>query len=173
MYVATLDAYALPGQFRYFIAMFNENLEVLGTKTISGGNNIDYSLSKMCATTDGGVIYAGASKSSGSPDYDWDPFVHKFMPGDIVQVAEKTASPFDSDYWVYPNPGQGTLSIFTARKGVSVNIYGQNGLLASKHTLKESPLNTLDTSQLPNGLYILRCTDNEGYTENIKWIKKD
>ena len=172
MYVGTFDAYAPLSQLRYFVALFNEDLEVMGTKIIGGEGNYSYSFWNMCATTDGGLICSGAVRKQGNPDYDWDIFVHKFMPEDIVQVAEKTADPYDSDYYVYPNPGADRLNIITARKGVNIAIYDQGGQLAETLKLKNAFNNTINTSRLERGIYFLRFTDKEGYTETIKWIKQ-
>jgi hypothetical protein len=151
--------------------MFNENLEVLGSKIICGGEEMDYSLWNICATTDGGLICSGAARKQDSPDYDWDVFVHKYMPEDIVQVAEKTANPYDSDYYVYPNPGDKHINILTARKGVCVKIYNQNGKLVLSDNLEDSFKNVIDVSVIGSGIYIINFTDNKGFTESIKWIK--
>ncbi|RLD62404.1 MAG: hypothetical protein DRJ05_00465 [Bacteroidetes bacterium] len=172
MFVATYDAYPSSGQYRYFVALFNENLDVLGAKTISGGEDIDYSLHQICATSDGGIICSGTTRTSSSEEYDWDPFVHKITAEEIVQVSEKTTNPFDSDYFVYPNPGQGTLNILTARKEAIVQFYGQNGECVFTEIFDNTLKNTINTSKLPDGIYILRFVDEKGYSESIKWIKE-
>jgi len=172
MYVGTFDAYAPLSQLRYFVAMFNEDLEVAGTKIIGGEGDYSYELWNMCATTDGGLICSGAVRKQGNIDYDWDIFVHKFMPEDIVQVAEKTANPYDSDYYVYPNPGTDRLNIITARKGVNLAIFNQNGQLVQKEKLHDAFNNTINTTLLTKGVYFLHFTDDEGYSEIIKWIKQ-
>jgi len=173
MYVATFDAYAPTGQYRYFVALFNENLDVLGTKTISGGEEIDYTLGEICATSDGGIICSGRSHATGSEDYDWDPFIHKITAENIVQVAEKTANPYDSDYLVYPNPGKDIINVQTARKGVVMEFYNDKGQLVMERQFCAGYLNTIDTEKLPPGKYIFELTDGEGFSETGKWLKID
>ncbi len=94
------------------------------------------------------------------------------MPDEIVGVAEKTIDPYDSDYFIYPNPGKEKLNINTARKGVELKIIDINGKEVMRRRLDDTFLHTYDVSKLSSGNYILHFRDNEGYEESIKWIKQ-
>jgi hypothetical protein len=99
-------------------------------------------------------------------------FIRKIMPGDIVDVAEHTEDPYDSDYFIYPNPGIDYLHINSARKGVKLKIFNTAGNLVSTHNLAEGFGRQITTGHLEAGMYILHFTDREGFSEKLSWIKK-
>lgn len=157
--------------YRYMVLIIDENLNVLGMKSY-GKPGYNYNMYVMQATDDMGCILAGTVYDiANSPTYDWDLFIHKIMPEDIVQLAEKTEDPDDSDYFVFPNPGSDILNINSNRKNILLSIYNMSGQLMIEQELYESFSKHIDVSMLPSGNYRLIFTDKEGHMENIIWLK--
>ncbi len=157
---------------RYMVAIVDEDLNLIGMKSL-GRDGFQYEMHCLQATNDLGCMVSGTVHDNAhAPSYDWDMFIRKIMPGDIVDVAEHTEDPYDSDYFVYPNPGSDYLNINTARKGVGLKIFNTAGNLVSTHDLAEGFGRQITTGHLEAGIYILHFTDREGFSENVSWIKK-
>lgn len=70
------------------------------------------------------------------------------------------------DLNIYPNPVQNVLNISNEVAQVEVyNILGQKIIVLSN-------VKSIDTSNLPNGTYIVKVTDNSGATGSKKFLKK-
>ena len=157
---------------RYMVAVVDGDLNLKGMKSF-GKDGFQYEMHALQATDDLGCIAVGTVNDYlNSPSYDWDMFIRKIEPETIVEVAEKTEDPDDSDYFVYPNPASDILYITTARKGVILKILDINGKLFLQKQLENKFDNKIEIQHLPAGNYILNFTDKEGYGESIKWIKK-
>ena len=157
---------------RYMVAVVDQDLNLKGMKSF-GKDGYQYEMHCLQATDDLGCIATGTVNDYlNSASYDWDMFIRKIEPETIVKVAEKTEDPYDSDYFVYPNPGSNILHIATARKEVKLKILDINGKIILQKQLMNILDNTIDIQHLAAGKYILNFTDNEGYRESIKWIKK-
>nr|NQU93490.1 T9SS type A sorting domain-containing protein [Bacteroidota bacterium] len=155
----------------YYAAVINENFEVLGAKSYGGNNNT--AVSSMLATGNGSCIMVGSQRDYLAGDeFDWDGYVAFFQPDDIITSANETSNPYDSDYLLYPNPGQDELYIQTARKGVILKMYDQTGKLVLTYKFPNEFRNQIKTLQLKPGLYVCRLTDKDGNTEYKKWIKQ-
>ena len=162
----------IPYDSYYMVCVFDESLNVLGMKTL-GKPGYQYNLAGMQATDDLGCVVVGNVHNLATDSiYDIDLFIRKIMPDEIVEVAEHTADPYDSDYFIYPNPGSDELNINTARKGVELRIVNMAGKEVMYKKLDNTFLNTLNVSDFKSGNYILQFKDKEGYKENLKWIKK-
>ena len=158
-------------QFNYFIGLIDDDLNIKGTKRI-GKEHINFMFMSLCATDDGGCIFVSTKYDYiNDPDYDFDLHILRLYPDDIITSASETPLEIDSDYNVYPNPGKNILNVQTARKGVTIELYDEHGLLVLKKQLADTYLNRITTTSLPPGNYIYKFTDNEGYIENGKWIK--
>jgi hypothetical protein len=157
---------------RFMVCIIDENLNLLGMKSL-GKDGYQYEMHAMQATDDLGCIVIGTRHdNANAPPTDWDIFIRKIMPDEIVEVAEHTADPYDSDYFIYPNPGSDELNINTARKEVELRIVDIAGKEVMRRKLNDTFLNTLNVTQLPSGNYLLQFKDKEGYQESLKWIKK-
>jgi len=158
--------------YRYMVVVIDENLNVLGMKSY-GKTGFNYNMYVMQATDDLGCILVGTVHDiANSPSYDWDMFIRKIMPEDIVNVAEKTEDSDDSDYFLFPNPGREILNIQTARKGVNLMIYDESGRLVRQESLGDGFNHSINVSMLLPGMQHLIFTDENGYTESLQWIKK-
>lgn len=157
---------------RYLVPMVDENLNLLGMKSL-GKDGYQYDMKGMQATDDLGCVVTGTvHDNANSPSWDWDTFIRKIMPDQIVGVAEETEDPNDSDYFIYPNPGNNIIRIATARHGVEACFVDMQGNIAMRSTIDQGLDHSLDVSDLPSGSYIIIFTDDEGFTEKIKWIKQ-
>jgi hypothetical protein len=82
-----------------------------------------------------------------------------------------------ANYYVFPNPTNGVLTINSVRTNGDVQILVIDGLgkLVQKHNLNYSSGNsahTLDISELATGMYFIKLIPNEGRPELIKIIKE-
>ena len=157
---------------RYMVGVVDENMNMKAMKSL-GKDGYQYDMVAMQATDDLGCIVIGTRHdNANAPPTDWDIFIRKIMPDEIVEVAEHTEDPYDSDYFIYPNPGSDELNINTARKEVELRIVDIAGKEVMRRKLNDTFLNTLNVTQLPSGNYLLQFKDREGYQESLKWIKK-
>lgn len=60
---------------------------------------------------------------------------------------------------LYPNPANNTVRVNMEPNGMNITLYDMQGRLVQS----ESETNTLDVSQIPNGVYSLRATNNGNY----------
>ncbi|MCD4698209.1 MAG: T9SS type A sorting domain-containing protein [Bacteroidales bacterium] len=160
------------GQYNYFIGLIDEDLNVKGTKRI-GEENINYMFTTLCATSDGGCIFISARNDYlNTPEYDFDLHILKLYPEDIITSASETQLQIDSDYSVFPNPGNNIIYVQTARKGVKVQLFDDKANVVLEKQLENKFTNIVNTSSLSSGIYIYKFTDMKGFTESGKWIKK-
>ena len=156
---------------RYMVCVIDEDLNLIGMKSL-GKEGYQYDMISMQATDDLGCIVAGTVHFPDSASTDWDMFVRKLTPEDIVGVAEQTADVEDSDYFVYPNPGGDILTVATARPEVNLQVFDVNGRLLLQERLEKKLNNEVNMQSLPSGSYLLKFKDGEGFYETLKWIKK-
>jgi len=171
IYVTGFMLPSMYAQSTYYVAVINENFEVLGYK-ICGGDYNTY-IQSILSTDNGGCIMVGWQRDyhAGNP-LDGDGYIAYFQPEDIITSANETANPWDSDYLLYPNPGNEQLYIQTARKGVVLKMYDQLGHLVLHQMLNDEFRNQIETRTLKAGFYTCQLTDKDGNTEHINWIKQ-
>lgn len=158
-------------QTTYYVAVINENFEVLGAKSYGGDKNTF--VNSVLATEDGGCVMVGGQRDYLAGDeFDWDGYVVFFQPDDIITSAAETPNPNDSDYILFPNPGNYYLLVQTARKEVQLRVFDENGRLIIKHYLDNNFRNHINTIELKPGLYFCLFIDKYGNTEYKKWIKQ-
>jgi len=156
---------------RYMVAIVDEELNLIGMKSL-GKDGFQYEMHALQATDDLGCIVTGTVHDNvNAPSYDWDLFIRKIMPEDIVEVAERTDDPFDSDYFVYPNPGTNNLYVKTARNGVMMKIINERGEVVLQQYLIKGVENSIDVKKFPSGTFVLHFVDKDGFIEDLIWIK--
>jgi hypothetical protein len=155
----------------YYVAIINEDLELLGYKICGGDKNTW--ISGIIATPDGGCVMVGSQRDyhAGNP-LDGEGYIARFHPDEIITSAAETTNPYDSDYMLFPNPGSDQLNIQTARKGVKIEMFDQTGRMVVQQKLNDEFRNHISIDNLPAGLHHCRLTDKQGYVENKKWIKQ-
>lgn len=166
--------YVLPSmnyKTTYYVAIINEDFEVLGYKICGGDYNTI--INSILTMEDGGCVMVGSQRDyHASNPVDGDGYIAIFHPDDIITSAQKTSNPDDSDYMLFPNPGSDQLNIQTARKGVKIEMFDQTGRMVLQQKLNDEFRNQVFTNNLRAGLYHCKLTDREGFIENIKWIKQ-
>jgi hypothetical protein len=166
-FVWASNQYATPG----YVAVINEEFDLLGWKSIGGDYNIG--INSIVATPDGRCVMVGSRRDyhAGIP-HDLDGYVVFLHPEDIITSVAETGYSNMSDYSLFPNPGADILNIQTARKGVTLHIYDRSGRTVLQQKLEDAFHSRIDVAHLPAGFYICQVTDKYGFTEHIKWIKK-
>ena len=171
IYVATWLWPSMYAVHPYYVAIINENFDVLGAKSI-GGEESNLMVNSLLATDDGGCVVVGGQRNIEAGDeYDWNGYVAFFSPDDIITSATETPNPYDSDYLLFPNPGNGQFIVQSACKGVRLKMYDQKGKLALDKQLPDDFRKTINTDQLKPGFYLCQLMDRYGNTEYKKWIK--
>ena len=159
-------------QYNYFIGLIDGDLNIKGTKRIGKANH-NFMFMALCATDDGGCLFASTKYDYiNDPDYDFDLHILRLYPDDIITSASETPLEIDSDYYVYPNPGNNILYVETARKGVKIEMFDDKGDLVITEQLNNNFTSKINTLKLPAGVYVYKFTDDKGFTETGKWIKK-
>ncbi len=153
----------------YYVAILNQDLEIIGAKIIiDEENKID--IQSLIANNSGGCTVLGTRVSEVSGEEYSEGYVAFFNTDDIITAASETPNPNDSDYLLFPNPGK-ELTIQTARKGVKLEIYDRAGTKVLESNFKDDFLNKVNTSSLAPGVYFCHFTDKYGYKEVKKWMK--
>ncbi len=156
---------------RYMVGVVDENMNMKAMKSL-GKDGYQYDMIAMQATDDGGCIVTGTvHDNANAPEYDFDLFIRKLMPDDLVNVAENTSDPYDSDYEIFPNPGKNKINIFSINKNIIVEILSPGGKALLKKQFIENEVNRIDMQGFPTGVYLIRITDDKGHSEISKWVK--
>jgi hypothetical protein len=156
----------------YFVAIINDDFDVLGLKSI-GGEESNFIINSLLATDDGGCLLVGGKRDiQAGNEYDWDGYVAFFSQDDIITTSVETQNPYDSDYLIFPNPGNEEMIIQTAIKEVNLQMFDQAGKLVLKKELTGNFRNNVNTTAIKPGVYICKLTDKYGNREFKKWIKR-
>lgn len=98
----------------------------------------------------------------------------EFSYSDIVSV-ELSGQSFSS-YNVYPNPAKDKISIYAKggfSPGAQVQLYQKNGMLIQTKMIQSSNAQTMDISDLSNGIYFMRIVDAKGTTMHTQSVIKN
>ena len=132
-----------------------------------------YDLNYLLATPDGGCI-AGCSfwDFYENPSYHThDIVILKFNSnGDLITTVHENTPPIIiSDFIVYPNPGNNVLNISSAKDGLIVSLFDLAGKLVLEKRFNKSI--SINTDQLPKGIYSYKIFQKEVQLESGKWMK--
>ncbi len=156
----------------YYIAVVNQDFEVLGAKIV-GGEEKNILINSLIATDDGGCILVGGQRDTSLGDeWAWDGYVAFYSADDLITAASETPNPYDSDYLLLPNPGRDNLTIQSAREGVRLRMFNQVGDLVLERRLTDDFRNEINTSSLRPGVYLCQLLDKNGNREVKKWVKR-
>jgi len=149
----------LPGSTDYKIYVLDSELNFKGAKIYGGETR--YAILNLLATSDGGCIVGGAVPDfEGS--YDSDIYIRKIMTGDIYTHAEETPNPNDRDVSVWPNPFRDIISVYTHRKGLRFQLYGENGKMVLQVGILPNQANNINSGFVPKGAYVYKLISIEG-----------
>jgi hypothetical protein len=153
-----------------FLFLLDSTLEIKGAKYFNGDTT--YSAFLTLATPDGGCVLGGVlSDWQSSTPYDYDIWIKKVFPNDIITNAEDTPDPNDRDVLVYPNPFTDNVFINTIRKGLNFTLFTVNGTKVLETVITNDLNCVINTSNLEKGTYIYKITFKNKVIQTDKLIK--
>ncbi|RLD59342.1 MAG: hypothetical protein DRJ05_06565 [Bacteroidetes bacterium] len=160
-----------PVDTKILVYLLDSTLNIKGAKYYGGEMN--YSAYTTTATPDGGCVL-------GCTVYDWhnsfendkDLWIKKVMPGDILTNAEDTPDPYDSDVLVFPTLFKDNLNIRTIRRGLSISIYGLNGIKIFDCNISPDTDSIINTTNFEKGFYIYNIMYRKKIIQTGKLIKE-
>ncbi|RLD52898.1 MAG: hypothetical protein DRJ05_17015, partial [Bacteroidetes bacterium] len=163
-----------PGPYDSWVTVYKTNLngDVLFYKNFGGYGY--YYMDALLATPDGGCI-AGCRfwdfyENPDSPIYDIVLLKFDSNGGLVTSTQENTPPILISDFSIFPNPGSDCLNINSAKKDLQIRLFDLSGKLVLEKGFEKSV--SLNTSQLPKGVYSYQILQNNILLENGKWVKE-
>ena len=139
------------------------------------GGDACYNMTKLIATNDGGCIMAGTRFDyKAHPNIrERDIYIVKVNAEGLITSANGQIAPVVHEAIVYPNPGRDYLRV---RVGVQhkqsvFKLFDMTGHLVLTKNI-EGKTAKINTRFLQPGTYIYTITNNNGLTENGKWVKE-
>jgi hypothetical protein len=138
------------------------------------GGDAYYILQQIEATTDGGCLLAGRRYDYLTQDMEFDIVIVKMDSTGLITSTGPEPERLSHDAIVYPNPGNNVLHIESGPQisGAMFYLYDLAGKLLDRKQLN-SQTETLQTSALPNGVYLWNIVHNNKTIESGKWVKAD
>ncbi len=139
------------------------------------GEDVNYNMSKLIATNDGGCIMAGTRFDYiNHPNlHKRDIFILKVNSEGLLTSSNGKPSPLVHNAIVYPNPGKNTIRVRVAvqYKYSLFRLFNINGKVVITQNITGNSA-IINTDFLPSGTYIYKITGKNGLYESGKWIKK-
>jgi hypothetical protein len=92
---------------------------------------------------------------------------------DIAKIEKKG---INSEFAIYPNPAKDKINIYSNAgftQGSQVQLYHKNGVLLETRNIQSANAQSMDVSNLSNGVYFLRIVDAKGNTLHTKSVIKN
>ena len=152
------------------IGMLNRQLQPYYMRYYGG--DAQYWIEFVLHTHDGGmVIHAIRLEDFTYTDSDWDAFFLKVnSEGLITGTAPSKICP-ERTFIISPNPGTDHAEINLVLLKANLTVFDISGRMILQQALTEG-INTVNTSDLPKGLYLYSVKDNKDYIETQKWLKQ-
>jgi len=136
------------------------------------GGDAHYEMYNVAACSDGGCLMAGTRYSLDDPAHKRNIYLLKVNDQGIpTGIKEPGQAVKGVSSLVFPNPGNGQLTVFTSLKDATFGLSNTNG-----QTVVSQPVNngttTVNTSALPAGVYLYRFMNKEKIVESGKWVKE-
>ena len=95
--------------------------------------------------------------------------------GEFLAIVHALAYLKKNNSSIYPNPGNDFIHLKLNSESVVmyVNIYNSVGDLIFTNNFFHSNSISINTTELPNGIYSVQIVTENNHTENIKWIKSN
>lgn len=112
---------------------------------------------------------------------------HDIYAGDLLHVStsngiyselvETVSVDEEDDFFketvnIYPNPNNGNFTVANVEYNNTLNIYSTDGRLIFSETSTGYDMNISLDSYLPNGIYIVQITNDNGVVETSKFVKQ-
>ncbi|MBN9284684.1 MULTISPECIES: PQQ-dependent sugar dehydrogenase [unclassified Flavobacterium] len=138
----------------------------------------DYCASKIGMVDNSGNITYSANFSGNSfvtfgEDNNGELYVGSINNGTIYKIKDSSLSTSDfskTAFTVYPNPARAEINIKSSGSNfpTEVTVFDMNGKQVAFQKTQNPELNTIKTSHLATGLYLLHIMDNNGNTATHK-----
>ncbi|MCD4725924.1 MAG: T9SS type A sorting domain-containing protein [Bacteroidales bacterium] len=153
----------------YYIAMFDENLDLIYEKYIGGDKH--YWCECITATDDGGVFMSGVLF-----DVDSLPIMHKayLVKIDTTGLPVKIDQPAHLNFYdalIYPNPGKDYINIRTTLKNYCFELFDITGNLVINQAINNH-ITQINTKHLLTGTYVYFIRNKNTKIQSGKWIKQ-
>lgn len=153
--------------FRIFI--FDSELNLRGMNQFGGDTR--YWLHDLLATSDGGCLITGEVPEN-SGDDDADLFVIKVMPEDILTSVDDTMEGKNENVIkIFPNPFSEHLQFECSSLKTEIRLYDQTGRIVCKSEINNTTNATINTGNLPAGLYYYQAFNDSDFIQNGKLLK--
>ena len=144
---------ATPSYYTPATVVFNFRLKLVGTPTTAGQNypcNLEY-LQCVCNCYH---MFINASLTNTAVC--------------TVGVSSKVNEVDKQSLVMYPNPAINTLSVLGIHKQTNIKLYNSFGILVMEQQSNDDM--TIETSSLPNGIYTIVTSSNEGNSSTSKKV---
>lgn len=150
--------------FRVYI--YDSEMNIKGMKTFGG--NSRWWFEHLLATNDGGCVITGFTREEGGTQSgDYDIYILKLAPDDILSKAEDTPLDNDRDVALYPNPVKDYLYIETARKNLNIRILDNLGKEVCQQEISRTH-DKINLNTLKGGIYYYMILDGHKIIQNGK-----
>ncbi len=167
------DSVGLKGSSDAFVAFFISNGTKVMASTVFGGSADDYACA-LAQQADGSLLIGGSTTSSDfatlkadqtSSGGSMDAFVRRYQALYVVGVEDGDIPVSDGS--LYPNPCDKQCTVLLPESvcinGSELQVYSCEGKRVPVQSILSSGANTIiETSTLPNGLYLLRILSASG-----------
>ncbi|ALO14896.1 hypothetical protein L21SP5_01241 [Salinivirga cyanobacteriivorans] len=130
-----------------------------------------YFLTNMTMGPDGSLYLASSRYNvSNQPDYS-DAVIFKFNAEGDMLVGNNEEVSMQRKHRAYPNPGTNYLNVEIPEvSAAKLYVYNLQGKMLQMTSFRKK--HRLNTSAMPNGIYIYKIVSNSGNIYSGKWIKK-
>lgn len=146
--------------FTFYSLLFSKN-----PTTVTGSFQISDSQADIIKQTVKQIVYDSLSNWSFYPVFDTNSNGNSIFYEDLTTKISIYPNPVTNSLYIdfgNHNPGNLDLSIF--------DLFGKRFFQTNSHYT--SPFR-IDIASIPNGLYVLRITNNNGFEHTLKFIKTD
>jgi hypothetical protein len=158
----------IPGTEIFTVHIFDSQLNLIGLKEYGGDKR--YWLYHMFVTSDGGCLITGdVPEYNGSENYNG--YIIKIMPEDIITNAEETSFENDRDVMVYPNPFVNEIKQQTVRKGLTFELYDINGKKLITNNIIDNQISKVYTYKIIPGVYFYLIRENSKIVQSGRLLK--
>jgi hypothetical protein len=136
----------------------------IGSVEAKGDESIKTSYTLTDNNPSNGINYYRLKKNDRDGHYDYS---------NVIQVNFKESL---STFSIFPNPAKDKVTIYAKSgltQGLQAQLYHKNGMLLETRYIQSANAQTMDISDLSNGLYFLRIVDAKGATVHTQSVIKN
>lgn len=133
----------------------------IGGVEAKGSENLKNSYILTDTRPSNGINYYRLKKNDRDGHYDYSNVIQIYFKETLASIS------------VFPNPAKDKVTIYSKggfNQGSQVQLYHKNGMLLETKYIQSSNVQTMDISDLSNGLYFMRIVDAKGttmYTQSV------